>query len=73
MTTEQSSTWYCARASGAYRTFCEECQTDRWHRYTGETTKLGHKYECVECWRPVIEPALETASSPSADAGASIL
>ncbi len=70
MTTEQNPTWYCKNASGAYRTWCSGCQADRWHRYSGETTDLGHKYVCVECWDTVIEPALETESTSRTDAGA---
>ena len=59
---ESQETWYCASASGAYTTRCDGCQKDTWHRYTGETSELGHEYECVECWDTVIEPALDTAS-----------
>ncbi len=55
-------TWYCARASGAYMNWCGGCLKETWHRYTGETSNLGHEYECVACYDTVIEPALDTAA-----------
>lgn len=60
MTTNQSEPWFCASASGAYRAHCDGCQADRWHRYSGETTELGHRYQCVECWCTTIEPLQTT-------------
>ena len=46
------------RHQGSYRTWCDCCRGDRWHRYVHTNRHGNPVYECTECWETVVDPSV---------------